>query len=238
MRHAYSRLASTEEKRNIRKAFIFSILTLAAIVFIFVFGIPTIVKFAGFLTDLRKSSLPIDKNDTTPPSPPRISTLPDATNKANLDVAGTAEAGATVIFTFNENSQETVVANDGTFTFSLALEKGENKLSFIAKDPAGNESQKTPVYTVIFDDDKPKLEITSPANEAEFFGSKQRQVAIRGVTEPETSLTINDRLIKVDDSGNFTYATTLNEGENNFSIKATDKAGNLSEQTLMLRFSP
>lgn len=221
-----------------RRAVVFSLLTLGALVAVVTFGLPTVAKFAAFLTDLRKSTVPIEKKDTTPPSPPRISSLPDATNKSGLEVDGSAEAGATVILDFNGNSEEVLAASDGTFSFSLTLKTGENKLIFSAKDSAGNESQKTPAQTVIFDNEEPKLEISNPSDGAEFFGSQQRQVTIQGTSEPEVSLTINDRPIKVEENGEFTYATTLSEGDNTFNIKASDKAGNISEDTLSVKFSP
>jgi hypothetical protein len=237
MRRPYSRLAGTEEKRNIRRAIAFGVLTVAAILFVFVFGLPTVAKFAAFLTDLRKGTTPIEKTDTTPPPPPRISTLPDATKESKLQVEGTSEAGSTVILSFNGDSQEVVASNDGSFTFSVILTKGENIFSLTAKDAAGNESQATPVYTVLFDNEPPKLEISSPGDGEQFFGSKQRQVTISGTTEPDITLTINDRIIKVDDNGSFTYATTLEEGENTFSAKAVDKAGNETEKSLTVHFS-
>ena len=238
MKRGYSRLASAEEKRNIRRAVTFGVLTVASILALFLFGLPTVAKFAAFLSDIRKTSQPIELNDTTPPSPPRIDTLPDATNKSALDVKGKAEVGSTVILTFNAKEQEVLVGNDGDFVFSLDLDDGENKLSFLAKDTSGNESQRTQTYKVIFDNDEPKLEISSPSDGAEFFGSSERQVTLQGTTEPEIELTINDRPIKVDDNGSFTYATTLNEGDNPFNIKAVDKAGNTTEKSLTLKFSP
>jgi bacillopeptidase F len=238
MRRGYSRLASAEEKRNIRRAVTFGVLTVAAFLALFLFGLPTVAKFAAFLSDIRKTSQPIEKNDTTPPSPPRIDTLPDATASVKLDVKGKAEAGSTVILTFNGEEQEVVVGNDGDFVFSLSLDDGENKLLFMAKDSAGNESQATQTYKVIFDDEDPKLEISSPSDGAEFFGSSERQATIQGTTDPEITLTINERPIKIDDNGGFTYATTLNEGDNTFNIKAVDKAGNTTEKSLTLKFSP
>ena len=238
MRSHYSRLASSEEKRNIRRAATFLFLSLAAVIVLLTFGLPTIAKFAAFLTDLRKTAQPVEKNDTTPPSPPQVSSLPDATNKSALEVSGSAEAASTVILTFNTSDEEVVADRDGKYVFSLTRKKGENKLAFKAKDAAGNESQKTQTYVVLFDEDEPKIEIGSPSDGSEFFGSMQRQVTIQGTSEAEAALTINDRPIKVEDDGSFTYATTLSEGDNIFNLKATDKAGNVTEKSLTLKFSP
>jgi hypothetical protein len=238
MRRNYSRLATIEERKNIRRTFLFGVLTIAFLIFLFTLGIPVLVKFTGFFTDLGKSQKPIDKTDTIPPAPPQIKTPADYTNKTSLDISGNTEAGATIKLFYNDETQEVLADRDGKFSFNFQLNKGENTISAIAKDTNGNESQKSPTYTIIFDNEPPKIEINSPADGAEFFGSKQRQLTIKGKTESEADLIINDRVVAVDDDGSFTFLTTLSEGENTFKIKATDKAGNTEETSLTVRFSP
>ena len=234
----YSRLASTEERRNLRRAFSFAILTIGAILGLLFFGLPSVAKFAAFLTDLRKSSLPVDKNDTTPPAPPRLARLPDATNKQELEITGSTEDGATVILTINDKEEEVTSDSEGKFFFSYPLKKGENEISAKAKDAAGNESQKTPASTVLFDDEAPPLDISSPSDGSQFYEEKQRQAVIKGTTEPGVTLTINNRLVKVEEDGSFTFATTLSEGSNSFNFKSTDKAENQTEKTIKVSFSP
>ena len=238
MRRVYSRLGRTEESRNIRRAVVFSFLTLAALTALLFFGIPTVAKFASFLADLRKTSSPVEINDTTPPAPPRINPLPEATNKEVLDLSGTTENGATVILVVDGAKQEILADKDGVFTFKVNLKKGENTILAFAKDRAGNESQKSLLQTVIFDNEKPSLDISSPKDGQEFFGTRERQISIQGTTKAGSSLTINDRLVKVEDNGAFTFVTSLNEGGNSFNLKTTDKAGNTAEKTISVRFSP
>lgn len=236
MRRFYSRLGSLEEKKNNRKAFLYILLSLASILILFFFGLPSIVKMAAFLSELRKSDTVVEKNDTTPPAPPRLDEIPEATNKKTLDIAGMTEEGATIIIYFN-STEETVVADkDGRFKLNVTLAAGENKISALAKDAAGNQSQKTTQLSIIFDDEEPKLEITAPEGR-EFYGSKQRQVVIKGTTDQGAVITINDRFVFVEDGGSFTYATTLTDGDNNFNIKASDKAGNITETSLTLKYS-
>ncbi len=238
MKKRYSRLARTEERQSIRRAILFTFLTIVSI-FAFIFlGLPVLAKFAGFLTDLKKSGLPIERNDTTPPAPPRLESLPEYTNEFSVEVKGTTEAGASVILFLNDDEEELVVNKDGEFNFTFKLDKGENTVSVKARDAAGNESQETNVYKIIFDNEPPELEVTSPEDGKEFYGSKERQVSINGKTEESASVTINDRIVAVDASGNFTFVTTLSEGENGFTIKTEDKAGNSTEASLTLRFTP
>ena len=234
----YSRRAKLEEKQSIKNAFFFAGLTIVFLaLFIFV-GLPAIAKLAGFLGEIKKSTTPIEKQDTTPPAPPIISNLPDFTNSTSLEVMGTAEPGATLILVLNNQEKETLVNKEGEFALTIELKKGENKLFAYARDAAGNESQKTQIQKIIFDDQAPDLEIASPQDGQQFYGSKQRQINIRGQTEEGASVTINERIVAVNSQGEFSFTTTLAEGENQFTIKAEDRAGNSTEKTLTLYFTP
>jgi hypothetical protein len=238
MSRNYSRLSSVEEKRNIRKAIQFGVLTLVIILLLVFFGVPLLAKFAGFVGDIRKSSTPIDKNDTTPPPPPRVSMLPEFTKEQKIDIKGSTEAGASVKLFFNSEEQEVVAGEDGQFIFTINLSDGDNEFTLSSKDTSGNESQQTPGYKIVFDNEPPDLTVSTPSDGTSFFGAKQRQVTVSGTTEPETNLTINDRPIAVAEDGKYVYTTTLNDGENKFWIKVTDKAENSTEKTITVTFAP
>jgi hypothetical protein len=234
----YSRLRTTEERRNLRTAVVLGIVTLLLLGGIFIFGLPTVAKFAAFLTDLRKSGEPVEVNDTTPPAPPRLDSLPEATNKTSVEVSGQSEPGATIVLTFNDEAQEVLADSEGSFRFTFELNAGENSLIASAKDSSGNESQKSEEVSIVFDDEEPTLTISSPSEGTSFYGATQRQIVIEGTTEAEAALSINDRFVLVEEDGSFAFATTLNEGENTFNLKAQDKAGNQTEKTLKVNFSP
>jgi hypothetical protein len=233
----YSRLASTEERKNTRKAILFVVLTFVAIIAVIFLGLPLSAKFIGFVTSFRKSTPQTSIKDIAPPGPPNFNDIPDAVNKPNLSISGTAEPEATVILTFNDSEEEVISTSDGTFTFSLTLKKGENTLVAKAKDSAGNESVSSDKYTVLYLSDTPSLEITSPSDRSQYFGTKQQQVAIKGKTDIGVSLTINDRWVKVADDGTFSSTVSLNEGDNTFNIKAIDKAGTVTEKNLTFTYS-
>lgn len=195
-------------------------------------------RFATFLTDLRKTSLPVESEDTTPPAPPRLDSLPEATNQARIEISGVTESGASVILILNGKDEEVLANSEGHFSFTFELIDGENYIALQARDEAGNESQKTGTVKVLFDDNPPSLEITRPQEGEAFFGSKQRQIVVEGKTDESASLTINDRFVLVENDGTFAFTTTLGEGENSFNLKAKDKAENLTEKTIKVTFTP
>lgn len=229
--------STMEEKRNFRKAFLYLILTVASLVAIFFLGIPLFAKFAGFLTTINDKNKTIQITDTTPPGPPSINPLPEFTNKTNVPISGTAEAGAEVVISLNNKESSVLADKSGNFSSSLALNKGENTVVAFAKDQAGNKSHNTQTFKITFDNEAPKIEISAPADGSKFFGSKQKTLTITGKTKLDSQLTINDRLVSVNDDGSFSFQTTLSEGENVFNINATDRAGNSSQKTLTVSYS-
>jgi len=237
MNRSYSRLQSVEEKRNTRSALLFIGLTLVVILVLVFAGVPALTKFVSFVSGLKKNSGQSISNDTTPPAPPRFNLVADFTNQQTATISGNSEPGATVYLTFNGTDQNVVVDKDGNFSFSVQLNDGDNIFSAVAIDSAKNKSHKTQDYKITYDTKTPDLNITSPADGAQFTGSLQRQVTIQGTTESTAQVTINDRIIPVDDNGKFQYTTTLSDGANKFAVKAIDQAGNTSEKDLTLNFS-
>lgn len=228
----------SEEKRNIRRAITFVVLSVIFLIFLISFGIPLFAKFAGFMSNLGKSDKPISINDTTPPAPPRISTPPEYTNQKTIEFTGESESGATVILTFNSQSKEIIADKDGKFSVKYNLNQGENTFFASARDQANNESQKTEIFVINFDAKAPEISIETPQDGAEYFGAKQSQLTIKGQTESGASLTINDRLVSLDDEGSFTLTLNLSEGQNTFKVKSIDRAGNESEKSFSVTYAP
>lgn len=233
----YSRLAMTEEKKNIKRAYLYVLLSIVGLIFLVFLGIPTLVKFAGFLGDIAKSDKPVEINDITPPAPPQLDSIPEFTNSESIDITGFSENGATITINTNNNMAEVVANSDGKFIFLFNLEKGENSISASAKDTSGNTSNETKVYTIVFDNEEPKLEVTAPKDGDSFYGTGQRQVSIKGTVNEKVDLRINDKFVTIKDDNSFNFTTTLNEGVNTFEIKATDPAGNQTSTSLSVNFA-
>jgi len=236
MRRSYSRLARTEEKKNIRKAVLYVILTISLIVLLVVLGIPSLAKMAAFLSDLRGSSQPIEKEDTTSPPPPRFETPSKYTNREIIKIKGFGEPGSTIKIFANNQTEEVVVNNEGYFIYDFKLHDGENNISAVDVDESGNESSNSGSTTIFYDNEPPEIDITTPEDGKSFYGTKQRQITIEGTTKDTETLTINGRIITIRSDNSFIYSVSLTEGENNFDITAKDKAENEVTKRITVHF--
>jgi hypothetical protein len=234
----YSRKNKVEEKRNIRKAIIFIVLTIGILVVFILYGFGALANFAVFLGELKKGSQPIVSDDQTPPIPPRFEPIPKATNQKNYEIKGSTEPGATIILSVNDNDHDLLANNEGEFRYAANLVDGENIISAFSQDDAGNKSNVIHTETIIFDNKNPELEITKPQDGATYYGSKERQLVIEGKTDEETKVNVNGRHVLVESTGKFTFLTTLSEGENKLTVKAEDIAGNTTEKVVTVTYSP
>ena len=227
----------TEEKRNTRKSVIFVLLSIVIIVFLATNGLSLITKAINFASSFKKNPQTLELLDKTPPSPPFLQSVPDATNSSPYEIAGRVEPGNTVVIIFNTKDEEIQTDENGNFSAKFNLTKGENTFFAYTKNPAGNKSQDTKNYVLIFDNEAPEIKISEPTDGNSFYGAKQKNTNIKGTTEPDSSVTINDRITTVDDSGAFSLNYSLSNGENNLIVKAIDKAGNEKETSLKLFFN-
>lgn len=236
MTYFYSRKAITEERNNKRRAIIYIILTIGGLLFLIFLGIPLTAKMASFLGEIKKSNQKIEKEDTIPPATPYIQTPPDYTNLPKVEIKGETEPGISILVNANSQMEEIVSTKEGIFTYNFQLKEGENKIYFVAKDSAGNESAQSKVYTIIYDNTPPEITIKSPKDGESFYGSKQRQITIEGETKDAETLRINGQIVIIENNNSFNYAVTLQEGRNNFEIVAEDKAGNKTTERLTVDF--
>lgn len=230
-----SRLARRQEERNIRQAIIFGLLTIGLILAIFYFGLPALIKLSVFLGNLKSSTSPLEQEDKIPPFSPQLFPLVEATSSANISLSGLAEPGAKIEIFVGGISERKVVADaEGNFTVSdLVITEGKNEIYAIATDQAGNSSQPSEKVVVFLDKTPPKLEIFTPENNSTFWGLPKR-IEIKGKTDPDASVVVNNHLAIMEAEGKFNYSLTLSSGENKIKIIATDRAGNQTEKELTL----
>ena len=233
-----SRLQRVQEEKSKRQAVLFILLTFGLIVAVIFLGIPSLIRMAIFLSNLRTSGQAIETKDTAPPAPPRLQVLDEATNSANLQIKGFAEPGATLKLRLNGQEEEVVVDNQGEFIFDdLTLEEGENKLIAIAVDAGGNESKTSDLVTIVYDRESPQLTLTSPEEGQEFF-DEDLEVLVAGETDADARVNVNNFYTVVDTEGNFVKRLSLEEGENAIQVVAKDKAGNETTASVTVRYTP
>ncbi|MGU5817697.1 Ig-like domain-containing protein, partial [Aeromonas hydrophila] len=154
------------------------------------------------------------------------------TNDNTPTFNGKGEPGDTiVIFDNNQKIGEVVVGENGTWEFTpeTALGDGDHAISIIIQDPAGNQSPPSDSQVIVIDTqapDAPVLDNVDP-----------RIPSISGTAEANTHVDIfdNDVLLGstiADSQGNWSFTPkALEEGDHSFTTRATDSAGNVSEQS-------
>lgn len=199
-------------------------------------GLPLLAKFSlllGKFTGEEEATLFVDR---TPPFPPQLESPFTATNSARITLRGISEPGSTVKLYLNDRALEKIlVGKDGTFTKRVALNEGENKILAQAVDQAGNESALSAPFLIFYKKTAPILEIEFPPEE---FQTSEEEIEIKGETDPEVRLTINDRFVPVRSDGSFTHLVSLSGGENLIEIVATDQAENQTKVERKVTLSP
>lgn len=234
-----SRRSHIEEKRNIKKAVWLVILTALLLLALVMWGVPILVKLAVFMGNLNSSRRPIDKSDIIPPPPPVVMATYEATSSATQVIRGWAEPGANVFLIQNLNSLGNVVAkDDGEWLFGdIELAPGKNEFVAVAIDRAGNKGLESVPVRMIYVNQPPKLEVTSPGDGSSISGGLA-EVEVKGQTDPGVRLTVNDRVVVVGGDGNYVTKWRLNEGENLLVIVAADRAGNSSRKEIRVDYKP
>lgn len=237
MKFRKSRLQKVEEKRSLRQAIFFFILTILLILAVFFLGIPLVVKLAIFLGEKRSPSQYKESTQLIPPTQPRLQPFPQATNSAILTLTGFAPAGIKVKVFLNEVLLKEITADkNGEFMFrNLNLAEGDNKIKVISFD---NDKESEPyIAKIMYKKTPPALEVTSPKDNTLFF-DEEKEIAVEGKTEPGVSVSVNQHLAIVDTEGNFEIKITLAEGENQIKIVAQDEAGNQAEIEKKVTYTP
>lgn len=234
-----SRLERKEKRNQWRFTALWLLLTGGLLVALFIWGIPLFINFAGWYGDYRSGNTPIAKDDNVPPPPPSINLPYTATNSASLSFGGFAEPGSKVtVLLNNEEINSVVVDSQGKFMFSdIQLQKGFNWIGAYAEDEARNKSAEAKKQQVLYDNQPPELNIEKPQSNQQFFGSEQRRIEVRGTTEPDARLQVNDRLVVVSNNGSWYTFLTLVDGEQTIKVTATDEAGNETSSEVKVSYS-
>lgn len=231
----FSRNYVKKSKRNVVVTFILilviSYTTLAFLLPWFINGIGSIKKV---LDPPKQVENTIDDNTLAPP----VINIPyESTNSGTIDISGYATYGSQVkIYIDDQLKQTTDVKEDGSFvTTDIDLMLGINNI-YGKTTSDGKESLASKTIKIIYDNEKPRLEVSEPSDNKNVQG--ERKLKISGITEPEVKIFINNSQTIVDKDGNFSTERQLSDGENNFEIKAEDSATNSTTISRKIVFTP
>ncbi len=163
-----------------------------------------------------------------------LTSIPTATNSAKFNVSGNTVNINKLEFYLNDEKVKDITINSDVFNEEIGdLNIGKNDFYIIAKDENGKIVKKTEKYNIFYKPNKPKLEILDPKDGTTV---NQSEITIKGSTDKETFIKINQSPVVVDALGNFNYSIKLQEGENKIEITAEDEAGNIEEKILTITY--
>ncbi len=224
------------QKKNNKMILMYTFFTILVIIIFSFLGIKLLVKVITFITDIKKSNISQNEADTIPPKIPYVYPFSEYTTNESIEIKGEAEISSSLILYLNDHRYDTVVGNTGKFLYKLILNDGVNEFYLYSEDSSGNKSSNTKIYKVTLDRTPPLLEITNPQDKSIISGSKNKIVEIKGKSEKDATVTVNDRFVNTSDDGSFIYKYDLNNGENKLTIKAKDMAGNEETNDLTIYY--
>ncbi len=172
-------------------------------------------------------------------APPVLNIPYEATNSAQIDIRGFGTPGSRVrLYIDNEVLQTIDVSLDGSFTFAnVTLNLGTNNIYGATLNEQGKESLPSKTIKLIFDNEKPPLDISSPNDNTVIQGG-DKKIKVSGKTNPGIQIFVSGSQVVVDKDGNFSIDQPLIDGDNIISIKAVDSTSNSTEIQRKVTYNP
>jgi bacillopeptidase F len=233
-----SRLTKRLEKQSIKSLFlsVFGIIIIIAV--IIKFGIPLLVNLSLFVSGTRNNQKAQVNNKASFVPTPILNTQKVATNSAQIQIEGSALPDQTIVLYVNGNlADKTPTSKSGDFSSIITLNPDKNVIKAKAITSDGKESELSESLIIIFKSASPTLDISSPSDNQPFAGD-QNSIEVRGKTDPQVRITVNNFWAIIDEKNNFSYILTLKDGENEIKIVAQDQAGNKTEKSIKVTYSP
>jgi bacillopeptidase F len=233
-----TRLSRNLEKKTKQRLFINVFGTLIILFLLVKFGIPAVVNLSLLMGGAAGGN---DKNaiqlSSAPILPPLLNSTFNATNSASVSISGSATQKITIKLYVNNNFVDSSdTKDDGSFYFDhVTLSAGENIIQ--AKSRQNNkESDFSKSITIIYASKAPSLSLDSPSD-GQTFSKDSSSVLVKGKTDPDVRVTVNDFWAIVDGAGNYSYNLKLQNGDNQIHVVAQDIAGNKSEKIIKVNYS-
>ena len=119
----------------------------------------------------------------------------------------------------------------GDHDYDLPTEVGDNHYLIYVIDPETGYMKST-TYDLVKDVVAPVIKLEKSY---ENMTTEDESVLFEGYIDPDyETFTINDTPVKVEGDHTFKYEYSLKEGENNIRIEATDAAGNVADQKIVI----
>lgn len=237
-----SRRATRRLARKSKRNFWITLIIVAAISYAALFWIlPNFIGGTLFVKNIIKPPQKVSSNSfkTGALAPPVLNIPFEATQSAQIDIKGYGTPNSKVkLFIDDELKQTADVSDNGSFIFKqVILVLGTNNIYGKTIDEKNVESLPSKNLRIIYDNEKPSLNISEPEDGKKIQGG-DKKIKVSGNTEPGVKVYVNDSQVVADKDGNFTAEQQINEGDNIFTIKAVDTASNTTEVQKTVNYTP
>ena len=229
------RLERVQEKKMKNMILLYVGILFVVLYFIFTFGIKLLLNTSSLVSGLfPQPSIKLAPKNEDNFTSVDISSIPQATNSAKIIISGSILNFDVVDFYLNKIKVKEIVSSGDIFNEEIGdLEKGENSIYITAKSNDSKIEKSTITYKVFYKSEKPKLEITEPSDNTT---TNTQEIKVRGNTEKETYIHINELPVVVDANGSFETSVRLKDGDNQIVATAVDIAGNTETKTLKVTY--
>jgi len=223
--------------KNISKTiYIYLFLIVLTVILIFTVGFKLILNSSIFIANFfnNKKEVPFSKTTETYGSL-TIDNIPVATNTPEIVIGGSVINYEKIQFYLNEKKvKEIKPYSSDSFSETIGdLKEGNNSIYLKASTSDKNSVKKSDTFNVLLKTTMPKLEISEPSDTATV---SDREISIKGQTDKEVFVKVNELPVTVDVNGNFQTTVRLTEGENKISVTAEDIASNIESKILTITY--
>ena len=216
---------------------LYIVIIVISVYLFFRFGLRLFVDWAFLITQKpssRDNMALSNKSQVALISEPLLIDMPDATNEAVLYISGKANPETEIILFHNKKRISTGNTDfEGNFKFEQVLEERNNQFYVKSIDTYSKKSNQSKNYDVTYIDKLPMLEISNPVDSKKYY---DQALNIEGETDKEIFVKVNNMPIVIKADGTFSYPYTLNKGDNEIVIIASDLAGNMTEKTFKVSY--
>lgn len=164
-----------------------------------------------------------------------IDNIPTATNSARFVLSGSVTNYDTVDMYINRKKVKSVkLLNTGSFSEEIGdLQKGDNLVYVVVKATKEKKQKKSETHTVIYNNEKPKLEVRDLQDGSKVYKS---ELKVTGSADKGNEVTVNGFPVVIDQNGNFETTINLREGDNTVEVQVQDEAGNTEKKTFKVTY--
>ena len=229
------RLERVQEKKIKNTIILYIVILVLVLYFIFTFGIKLLLNSSSFIAGLfpQPSTKPLSKTEDTFSSID-VNSIPQATNSARFIISGSVLNFDILDFYINAKKVKEIESSSDTYSEEIGdLEKGDNNVYVLAKSRNNKIEKNTITYKVFYKNEKPKLDISEPSDNST---TNNQEIKVKGSTDKETYVRVNDLPVVVDANGGFETTVRLKDGDNQIVITASDIAGNMETKSLKVTY--